>query len=143
MVIVSTPEPTSVADAHAAISRFQRLPAFASAASTGQPGWHRRRRRATFSKDSSPRAVISWVPSFRRFRPDAFDPTRTYLWRSALAGHFRSRIPRRGHRAEFGGWHEHWSANAIRHLRDHRAGFFAAVAARWAIAALPAAVVTC
>ena len=70
-VIVSTPEPTSIADAHAAISRFAQL-ARRAGAGAGQSSRVRRSKRSRCSTDSSPRAASSRERWFHRWAPVSF-----------------------------------------------------------------------
>ena len=84
-VIVSTPEPTSLADAHAAIGRFRRLPApLGSAWWSTRPG--RPRRRPRCSTGSSPPAASSWARWSRRWGRGRCVPTPTSAWPSAPVG---------------------------------------------------------
>ena len=81
-VIVSTPEPTSIADAHAAIGRFRRLPA-----PPRLRVWSTRRRRPPRRPRSStgwsPRAASSSGRWSRRWDRGTCGPTHTSPWRSA------------------------------------------------------------
>ena len=86
VVIVSTPEPTSIADAHAAISRFRRLAGSASAARCWSTRPPRPPRPPTSWTGWSPRAGSSWARWFRRWVRGPYEPTPTSPWRSAAAG---------------------------------------------------------
>ena len=109
VVVVTTPEPTSVADAHAAIGRFRRLPG-RPAPGGGQPGGlgrrggrrpgaALRRRAGSSSARSSPR----WGTS---------GPTRTCRWPSGRGGRSCWRTRTRSRRGASAGWPATWSPSA-------------------------------
>jgi len=134
-VIVSTPEPTSIADAHAAINRFRRLAApprlrvLVNQAASGAEAADVLDRLVASSRQflgtvvsplgSGSIRVDSHVPMAVRSR-------RPFL--TAFPGAVASRGVRRLARAVV---REHDPP-----VRNHRAGFFAALAARWAFTLL-------
>ena len=131
-VIVSTPEPTSIADAHAAISRFRRLAA---------PPRLRVLVNQAASASEAADVLDRLVASSRQFLGAVVSPLGTGLGPgrpprppggprppAVLDGLSATRSPR----AASDGWPAPWSGNAIRRPASRRAGFFAALAARWA-----------
>jgi flagellar biosynthesis protein FlhG len=131
VVVVSTPEPTSVADAHAAISRFQRLPA--------SPRLRVLVNQAASASEASD-VLDRLVASSRHFLGAVVAP----LWPGCIRSDphvpwaVRNRRPFSvaypAARASRGVRRVARALVRERHppLRDHRAGFFAEVAARWA-----------
>jgi len=130
VVMVSTPEPTSVADAHAAISRFQRLPAAPrlrvlvnQAASTSEAK-DVLDRLAASSRDFLGAVVTPLWPGYVRADPHL--PLAVRARRPLLTAYPAARASRGVRRV----------ARALvreRHppIRDHRSGFFATLATRW------------
>ena len=86
VVIVSTPEPTSLADAHAAIGRFRRLPLRRGFALLVNQARLDAGGVPKCSTDWSPRAGSSWARSSRRWARVRFGPIPMCRWPSAAAG---------------------------------------------------------
>ena len=102
VVIVTTPEPTSVADAHAAIGRFRRLAGprrlravVNQAASAAEAARRPRPARPRRAGSSSGRSSRPWATS---------GPTPTCRWPSGCAGRSWWRIPARSPRGASAGW---------------------------------------
>jgi len=130
-VIVSTPEPTSIADAHAAISWFRRLAApprlrvLVNQAASGAEAALVLDRLVASSRQFLGTVVSPLGPGFIRVDPHvpmAVRSRRPFL--TAFPGAVASRGVRRLAHAVV---REHDPP-----VRDRRAGFFAALAARWA-----------
>ena len=132
-VIVSTPEPTSIADAHAAIGRFRRLAA--------RPKLRIVVNQAR-SVSEATEVLDRLVASSRQFLGAVVSP----LGPGAGAGRsprppgrprpttIPDRVsPARPPRAASDAWPVPWSGNDSLHHRSRRAGFFASLAARWAL----------
>lgn len=132
VVIVSTPEPTSIADAHAAINRFRRLAApprlrvLVNQAASGAEGALVLDRLVASSRQFLGAVVSPLGPGSVRVDPHvpmAVRNRRPFL--TAFPTAVASRGVRRLARALV---REHHPP-----VRNRRAGFFAAVAARWAL----------
>ncbi len=131
VVIVSTPEPTSVADAHAAISRFQRLPA--------SPRLRVLVNQAASAAEAAD-VLDRLVASSRHFLGAVVSP----LWPGCVRADPHVPLAVRTRRPFSTAYPTARASRGVRRvaralvrerhppLRDHRAGFFAAVAARWA-----------
>jgi flagellar biosynthesis protein FlhG len=131
-VIVSTPEPTSIADAHAAISRFRRL---------AVPPRLRILVNQAASSSEAAQVLDSFVSSSRQFLGAVVSPLGT--------GSIRTdpHVPRavRGRRPFVMAYPGAVASRGVRRLaralirerqppaRNRRAGFFTALAARWAL----------
>jgi len=130
VVIVSTPEPTSVADAHAAISRFQRLPA--------APRLRVLVNQAASASEATD-VLDRLVASSRHFLGAVVSP----LWPGCVCTDPHVPMAVRTRRPFSTAYPTAKASRAVRRvaralvrerhppLRDHRTGFFATVAARW------------
>jgi flagellar biosynthesis protein FlhG len=132
VVVVSTPEPTSVADAHAAISRFQRLPAsprlrvLVNQAASASEANDVLDRLVTSSRHFLGAVVAPLGPGWVRADPHVPLAVRTRRpFSTAYPAAKASRGVRRVARALVRERHPP--------THDRRAGFFAALAARWAL----------
>jgi flagellar biosynthesis protein FlhG len=131
VVIVSTPEPTSVADAHAAISRFQRLPA--------SPRLRVLVNQAASVSEASD-VLDRLVASSRHFLGAVVSP----LWPGCVRSDPHVPLAVRTRRPFSVAYPAARASRGVRRiaralvrerhppLRHRRAGFLAAVAARWA-----------
>ncbi len=132
-MIVTTPEPTSLADAHAAIARFRRLPApprlrvVVNQARTAAEASEVLERLVASSRQFLGVVVTPLGPGAVRADPHvglAVRGRRPFL--TAYPGAPASRGVRRLARALA-------REQLQSHHRGHRAGFFAGLAARWAL----------
>ncbi|MGO9470793.1 MAG: AAA family ATPase [Isosphaeraceae bacterium] len=131
VVIVSTPEPTSVAGAHAAISRFHRLPA--------SPRLRVLVNQAASAAEAAD-VLDRLVASSRHFLGAVVSP----LWPGCIRADPHVPLAVRTRRPFATAYPAARASRGVRRvaralvrerhppLRDHSAGFFAAVAARWA-----------
>ncbi len=131
-VIVSTPEPTSIADAHAAISRFGRLPAaprlrvLVNQATSAAEATDVLDRLVAASRHFQGAVVSPLGPG--SVRADSHVPAAVRRRRPFLTAFPNSTASRGVRRLARALVNEHHPP-----VRTRRAGFFAALAARWAL----------